>query len=363
MPFYRFPLFFLSFSHSLSHTKIKITHTVSQQHIHSCPFPRSLPFPLLNTHTHIYTEFLDLAFGANDAAASIAALLIAIQTLGRLPRASLAALPHQITFLFSNADEWAAAGTRRFVSDLMGFECVNPVSGEETRDGLPLCADPVYPSTMFEWIAPSDIAAVIAVDQIGRTSSPYDQGGGADEWTYDGDDDEGASTVVTRLGRKLSSGVKVAAEGAGSDGGDEEGGGADGGVDSSSTMSPPPTPLPTPSSSFLGTDTDTDSSSNSRLYVHAYSSSSCASDALAAVADAFFDAAEEVQGAEVLHSTLTSTQIRRLLVQRSVPTNLKPKPKPKPKVEVEVEAEVQTGTGTRNFQRQRQRRLILGTTP
>lgn len=120
--------------------------------------------------------FHDLAFGANDAAASIAAFLGAVEAIGRYDHRSL---ENQILLFAANAEEWGYAGSRRFAKDLKSFECKNAVgvSGSH-RSGMPMCADPVYPSTLFTMIvgganvSTSDMAikGAVALDQIGSAN-------------------------------------------------------------------------------------------------------------------------------------------------------------------------------------------------
>ena len=116
--------------------------------------------------------FQDLSYGANDAAASIAALLGAAEAIGRIDHSSFALQP---LFFFANAEEWGLSGSRRFVRDIYSFDCDNNVSHNETRTGLPLCAAPVYPSTLFQHILndENEIKGIIALDQIGISNGAF----------------------------------------------------------------------------------------------------------------------------------------------------------------------------------------------
>lgn len=110
--------------------------------------------------------FHDLAFGANDAAASVAVVLAAAEAVGR---SSPASLPLQPLFFLANAEEWGYAGSRRFVRDITdGIACAASVDAAESSSGLPLCTDPVYPSTLFSSLTSSLISDVVAVDQVGK---------------------------------------------------------------------------------------------------------------------------------------------------------------------------------------------------
>ena len=127
--------------------------------------------------------FHDLAFGANDAAASVAAFLGAIEAVGRYDHHSL---DYQILFFAANAEEWGYAGSRRFVKDILSFECKNyiPVSKSHLT-GLPMCADPVYPDILFTRILHGEnssiseesmLKSIVALDQIGSVYQDDEHG-------------------------------------------------------------------------------------------------------------------------------------------------------------------------------------------
>lgn len=115
--------------------------------------------------------FHDLAFGANDAVASIAAVLAAIEALGK---SGLDTLTKQPMFLFANGEEWGYSGSRRFMEDVNSFQCENAVKDSNASTGLPLCTSPVYPSTLFQRISNAYIhpfSEVMAIDLIGNWRS------------------------------------------------------------------------------------------------------------------------------------------------------------------------------------------------
>ena len=113
--------------------------------------------------------FHDLAYGANDAAASIAVMLSAADAVGRSLPSSFTSQP---LFFMSNAEEWGYAGSRRFVRDISsGISCAASVSAASSSSGLPLCTDPIYPSTLFEHISVDSITDVVAIDQVGSLSN------------------------------------------------------------------------------------------------------------------------------------------------------------------------------------------------
>eukprot|EP00607_Mallomonas_marina_P005866 CAMPEP_0182439590 /NCGR_PEP_ID=MMETSP1167-20130531/86531_1 /TAXON_ID=2988 /ORGANISM="Mallomonas Sp, Strain CCMP3275" /LENGTH=626 /DNA_ID=CAMNT_0024633325 /DNA_START=201 /DNA_END=2077 /DNA_ORIENTATION=+ len=147
--------------------------------------------------------FHDLALGANDAVASIVALLTAAEAISRVDTSVLGKQP---MFLLANTEEWGYAGSRRFVKDLIDFECNNVVSGEETRHGLPLCASPVYPTTLFEWILGSgaQISSILALDQIGNCNGDFTV-----HSINHGDEESVSSTVLNIAGNM--DGVSISA--------------------------------------------------------------------------------------------------------------------------------------------------------
>lgn len=113
-----------------------------------------------------------LAYGANDAVASIAVMMAAAEAIGR--SGDTAGLAKQPLFFLANAEEFGYAGSRRFARDITsGISCASgsTVSGSNTSSGLPLCTDPIYPSTLFERIDSSSITDAIAIDQVGRLNN------------------------------------------------------------------------------------------------------------------------------------------------------------------------------------------------
>ena len=137
--------------------------------------------------------FHEHALGANDAAASIAALLAAADALGSC-RAELARLPRQLVFALFQGDEFGFLGSRRFARDLAESAapareragaiwpggCENEIAGDRTASGLPLCLAPtVYPNLAFRALsrdAGAGIDLVVALDQIGLRSAAQPHG-------------------------------------------------------------------------------------------------------------------------------------------------------------------------------------------
>jgi Nicastrin len=60
---------------------------------------------------------------------------------------------------------------RRFVRDLIAFQCDVEMNSSVTASGTPLCLSPLYPSTLFTNIDVRGVDIVLAVDQIGRVKS------------------------------------------------------------------------------------------------------------------------------------------------------------------------------------------------
>jgi hypothetical protein len=111
-----------------------------------------------------------LAYGANDAVASIAVMMATAEAIGRSGVAD--ALEKQPLFFLANAEEFGYAGSRRFARDLTtGISCSSSVSAVNSSSGLPLCTDPIYPSTLFQRIDSSSITDAIAIDQLGRLNN------------------------------------------------------------------------------------------------------------------------------------------------------------------------------------------------
>jgi nicastrin len=111
--------------------------------------------------------FHDLAYGSNDAVASISTILLAMDAVGRYQ--GVANLDSQPVFFLANAEEWGYAGSRRFVRDISdGISCEANVSASDSPSGMPFCTAPIYPSLLFEKIGASGISNILAIDQVGK---------------------------------------------------------------------------------------------------------------------------------------------------------------------------------------------------
>merc|ERR1711916_232541 len=80
-------------------------------------------------------------------------------------------LTHQPLIFLANADEWGFAGSRRFVRDLYAFECEVSIPADQSSSGMPFCLSPLYPTTLFQSIDPTEVDVVFSIDQIGRLDS------------------------------------------------------------------------------------------------------------------------------------------------------------------------------------------------
>jgi nicastrin len=133
-------------------------------------FQDARPKVIVTTAIDSTAFFHDLAYGANDAIASIATILLAMEAVGRYP--ALSSLTSQPIFFLANAEEWGYAGSRRFVRDLTeGISCVANVSAELSPSGMPFCTAPIYPSTLFQQIGVAGISDILAIDQVGRVQN------------------------------------------------------------------------------------------------------------------------------------------------------------------------------------------------
>ncbi|CAM9235723.1 unnamed protein product, partial [Ectocarpus fasciculatus] len=158
--------------------------------------------------------FHQLAFGANDAAAPIAAFLGAIEAIGRYDHKNL---EHQILFFAANAEEWGYAGSRRFVQDIKSFACKNEVGVEKSHvSGMPMCADPVYPSTLFDKILRGDNTSItedevfvggLSLDQIGSIYQVNDDGD-TELYVHSNDPDSSTMRHVVEASASVS-GVEI----------------------------------------------------------------------------------------------------------------------------------------------------------
>jgi hypothetical protein len=110
--------------------------------------------------------FHGLAFGADAAASSLAALVGAAEALGRF-RTAAAALPLQILFAAFEGESFGRLGSRRFLAEVANFTCLQSVAAADSPTGRALCAAPLRYDTTFTRLRTADIAYVVAADQLG----------------------------------------------------------------------------------------------------------------------------------------------------------------------------------------------------
>jgi len=116
--------------------------------------------------------FHDLVPGANEGASNVLATIMAAYLLGKsVDDANLDQLPNRIVFGFFEGEAYGYLGSRRFVNDVLNFECndqykVRSVAKDDNSDMA--CLYPMRPSLKFKDIG--DIAAMLTVDQVGLPS-------------------------------------------------------------------------------------------------------------------------------------------------------------------------------------------------
>jgi len=115
--------------------------------------------------------FHDVTPGANSAASSILALLMAAKLIGALGDDKLDQLPYRILFGFFQGETHGFVGSRNFLRDVAfpGFQCssedlvVSSVAAKE--DSEKACLYPLRHSLEFQNLG--NIAGMLAVDQVG----------------------------------------------------------------------------------------------------------------------------------------------------------------------------------------------------
>jgi nicastrin len=113
--------------------------------------------------------FHDLVPGANEGASNTLAVIMAAYLLGQsVDDATLDGLTHRIVFAFFEGEAYGYLGSRRFVNDILNFQCkdeykVRSVSGKSDSDMA--CLYPMRPSLKFKDIG--SIAGMLTVDQVG----------------------------------------------------------------------------------------------------------------------------------------------------------------------------------------------------
>jgi nicastrin len=127
------------------------------------------PAIVVGTSTDSTSLFHDLVPGANEGAANTLTLIMAAYLLGKsVDDATLDALPNRIVFGFFDGEAYGYLGSRRFVQDVLNFQCgeglrVRSVAKDDTSDMA--CLYPMRPNMRFKDVY--KIAAFLTVDQVG----------------------------------------------------------------------------------------------------------------------------------------------------------------------------------------------------
>eukprot|EP00586_Coscinodiscus_wailesii_P012929 CAMPEP_0172497068 /NCGR_PEP_ID=MMETSP1066-20121228/94780_1 /TAXON_ID=671091 /ORGANISM="Coscinodiscus wailesii, Strain CCMP2513" /LENGTH=725 /DNA_ID=CAMNT_0013269645 /DNA_START=26 /DNA_END=2200 /DNA_ORIENTATION=- len=150
---------------------------------------------MLGTGIDATSMFHDASTGANTAASGIMSLLLAAQIVGEL---ALDGLSKSIGFGFFQGENYGYLGSRRFLKDIAGFECLVSAS----RRNITGCIYPVRPSLEFQNVA---IDSFVAVDQIGVLAT--------DKTAYVHATDDFVSNVMLALGEDDFAVAKSSAEG------------------------------------------------------------------------------------------------------------------------------------------------------
>lgn len=124
------------------------------------------PRPLLLAVTAMDATgfFHQMTPGGDASQASVAVLAAAINVLSFTP--GVTTLPSQIMFAFFQGEEWSHVGSRKFVDDIINFECIDynsPVGAE--------CNNPYKNTLDFQAIKIQNIKKIIEVGQIGLNST------------------------------------------------------------------------------------------------------------------------------------------------------------------------------------------------
>jgi nicastrin len=113
--------------------------------------------------------FHDLVPGANEGASNTLSVIMAAYILGKaVDDATLDKLPNRIVFGFFEGEAYGYLGSRRFVYDILNFNCndaykVRSVAKDDNSDMA--CLYPMRPNMRFKDL--NKIAAFLTVDQVG----------------------------------------------------------------------------------------------------------------------------------------------------------------------------------------------------
>jgi len=103
--------------------------------------------------------FHDLAIGADADMSGVLAILTALEAVSSVYPPS--GFERQLVVAFFDAESWGYIGSKRFVDDIMNFQCQSPGSD----DG---CSNPYRYSLEFQHIKIDNIVAIIELNQVGN---------------------------------------------------------------------------------------------------------------------------------------------------------------------------------------------------
>lgn len=128
----------------------------------------SKPVVLITASLDAASFFHDRSPGANAAVSGFIAMLAAADAVAQ-SGLDFSSLPNRLGFAAFQAETWGFTGSRRFVSDVFGggYECKLEVDSGTSPSGLPMCLNPLHPSTEFTKLKDATLKAVISLDQVG----------------------------------------------------------------------------------------------------------------------------------------------------------------------------------------------------
>ncbi len=128
----------------------------------------SKPIILVTTRFDANSLVHDFSYGASARASAVVLLVLA----DALSQASIQNLPKSILFTLFDAENWGAAGSSRFVKDIMSeFQCVSSTSGVCPYDS-PACGNPCVQDLDFQRINFNSIESIIEFDIGGLLYNP-----------------------------------------------------------------------------------------------------------------------------------------------------------------------------------------------
>mmetsp|Transcript_14895 Transcript_14895/g.22745 ORF Transcript_14895/g.22745 Transcript_14895/m.22745 type:complete len:794 (+) Transcript_14895:182-2563(+) len=126
------------------------------------------PLLMVTARMDAMSLFHDLDFGANQAASNIMAIMLAAKMIGQV--SDFSSLGKEIVFSLFQGESFGYLGSRRFLLDILGFECKSdpvPSVSKNQDSGEMACLYPLRPSLEFSNLNGNNIAGMLVVDQIG----------------------------------------------------------------------------------------------------------------------------------------------------------------------------------------------------